>query len=249
MKTLSPFAFSRIENASRPLLREARQAKFSGHIRCAARRDFVSTTRTAASRMHGPFLAERHDSRIRHAQSKSHASRHAPQGSLADAPGPAEVETGRMMRHLCEIGDFVRRIRIQTRFGELSRARLKLLRFEVRGSEAECNLLARPADPWDAGLPARIADRNVSVQALKDAMSVRALLFRILPDLSKAALRVYRLSGESLELVITGVVRRDEQAPSTVRSLAMRAKLCGLQFWLDDGILESLHPEECLVGA
>jgi hypothetical protein len=161
---------------------------------------------------------------------------------------PVEPETGRMMRHLCEIGDFVRRMRIHTRFGDLSRARLKLLRFEVSGSEAECNLLARPAGPWDAGLPPRVADRNVSAQALKDAISVRALLFRILPDLSKAVLRVYRRAGESLELVIAGVVRRDEQAPATVRSLAMRAKLCGLRFWLDDGILESLHPEECLVG-
>ena len=154
-----------------------------------------------------------------------------------------------MMRHLCEIGDFVRRMRVQTSFGDLSRARLKLLRFEVRGDEAECNFLARPADPWDAGLPSLVSERNVSVQALRDAISVRGLLFRILPDLSRAVLRVYRLSGESLELIITGVVRREEQAPATVRSLAMRAKLCGLQFWLDDGILESLHPEECLVNA
>jgi hypothetical protein len=159
-----------------------------------------------------------------------------------------EVEQGRMMRHLCEIGDFVRHMRIHTRFGDLSRARLKLLHFELRGDKAECNFLARPADVWDADLPSRVSDRNVSVQALRDAISVRALLFRILPDLSKAVLRVYRMSGESIELIITGVVRREEQAPATVRSLTMRAKLCGLQFWLDDGILESLHPEECLVG-
>lgn len=160
-----------------------------------------------------------------------------------------DAEKGRMMRHLCEIGDFVRRMRVQTSFGDLSRARLKLLRFEIRGDEAECNFLARPADPWDAGLPVHVSERNVSVQALRDAISVRGLLFRILPDLSRAVLRVYRLSGESLELIITGVVRREEQAPATVRSLAMRAKLCGLQFWLDDGILESLHPEECLMNA
>ena len=85
-------------------------------------------------------------------------------------------------------------------------------------------------------------------QALRDAISVRALLFRLLPDVTKVVLRVYRMSGESIELVITGVVRREEQAPATVRSLTMRAKLCGLQFWLDDGILEPLHSEECLVG-
>jgi hypothetical protein len=159
-----------------------------------------------------------------------------------------EAEKGRMMRHLCEIGDFVRHMRIQTRFGDLSRARLTLLRFEVRGNEAECNFLARPADMWDADLAPRISGRNVSVQALRDAISVRALLFRILPDISKAVLRIYRMSGESIELIITGVVSREEQAPATVRSLTMRAKLCGLQFWLDDGILESLQAEECLVG-
>jgi hypothetical protein len=159
-----------------------------------------------------------------------------------------EVEKGRMMRHLLEIGDFVRRMRIHTRFGDLSRARLQLLHFALRGDEAECNFLARPADAWDADLPSRVSERNVSVQALRDAISVRSLLFRILPDISKAVLRVYRMSGESIELIITGVVKREEQAPATVRSLTMRAKLCGLQFWLDDGILESLQPEECLAG-
>ena len=100
-------------------------------------------------------------------------------------------------------------------------------------------------DHWAALL----AWTNVSAQALRDAISIRALLFQMLPDISRAVLRVYRLTGESLELIITGVVRREEQAPATVRSLAMRAKLCGLQFWLDDGILESLHPEECLISA
>jgi hypothetical protein len=159
-----------------------------------------------------------------------------------------EAEKGRMMRHLLELGDFVRRMRVHSRFGDLSRARLKLLHFELHGSEVECNFLARPADLWDADLPTRAAERNVSVQALRDAISVRALLFRILPDISKAVLRVYRMSGESIELIITGVVRREEQAPATVRSLTMRAKLCGLQFWLDDGVLESLQSDECLVG-
>ena len=163
-----------------------------------------------------------------------------------DANG--EAEKGLIMRQLCEIGDFVRRIRVQTRFGDLSRAKLKLLRFELSGAEAECNLLARPADPWDAGLPAYVADRNVSAQALKDAMSVRALLFRVFPDISRAVLRIYRRSGNSIELVIAGALQRGEHAPPTVRSLAMRAKLSGFRFWLDDGILESLEPEECFAG-
>jgi hypothetical protein len=224
-------------------------------------RDFGNGTRGPSSGLPRPMLAERRGKNTPNATggSSRNASREFDQGpTRLRLPGPAaqlasewnsDAEKGRMMRHLCELGDFVRRMRTHTRFGDLSRARLKLLRFELHGDEAECNFVARRADPWDAGLPAGVAERNVSAQALRDAISIRALLFQMLPDISKAVLRVYRLTGESLELVITGVVRREEQAPATVRSLAMRAKLCGLQFWLDDGILESLHPEECLISA
>jgi hypothetical protein len=81
--------------------------------------------------------------------------------------------------------------------------------------------------------------------ALRDAIAVRNLLFRALPDLYSAAIRVYRrLPSERLELIVTGSVCRDERAPATVRSLAMRAKLFGFRFWLDEGVLECLQPEE-----
>lgn len=216
-------------------------------------RDPLSGGRGAQMILRQPLSSER-QSRTRQAsptvlQTARHLDSHRVPAAEIVGTRSGDAEKGRMMRYLCEIGDFVRRMRVQTSFGDLSRARLKLLRFEIRGDEAECNFMARPADPWDADLPAHVSERNVSVQALRDAISVRGLLFRILPDLSRAVLRVYRLSGESLELIITGVVRREEQAPATVRSLAMRAKLCGLQFWLDDGILESIHPEECLMNA
>ena len=64
------------------------------------------------------------------------------------------------MRPLWEAADFVRRTHRRLRFGELSRAPLRLLRFELRGQEAECEWMARPPDPWDADLPPAIARRN-----------------------------------------------------------------------------------------
>jgi hypothetical protein len=155
-----------------------------------------------------------------------------------------------MMRHLCKIGSLVRRMQMQARFGDLSRAPLVLLRLEVCGDTAECDWLARPADPWDATLPPGVGDRNASAQALKDAIAVRNLLSSVLPDLDAAKVRVYRQSAVGdMELIIAGNVNREERAPTVVRSLAMRAKLFGLQFWLDEGILETLQPEEYAVNS
>lgn len=149
---------------------------------------------------------------------------------------------GQMMRHLCEVGDFVRRLRIQARFGELSRARLCLLRVQLCGEYAECDWIARPSDPWDADLPTLVGKRNASTQALHDAIKIRGLLFRSLPDLQKAELRGFRYSpDESLELILSGTVSRDVRAPARVRSLAMKAKLFGFRFWMEEGILESLQ--------
>jgi len=150
-----------------------------------------------------------------------------------------------MVKRLCEIGDFVRKLRIQARFGELSREPLRLLRLELRDERAECEWISRPADQWDSELPPRVGERHVSEQALQDAIAVRDLLFRALPDLHSAFVRAYRPSPEgNPELIITGTVARDQRPPVTVRSLMMRAKLFGLRFSLDDGVLENLQPED-----
>lgn len=144
---------------------------------------------------------------------------------------------------LSEIGWLVRTLRTQLRFGELSRAPLRLLRFELRGPVAECEWMARPPDLWDAGLPRHIAEHNASLQALEDALAVRKLLLYAMPDIQSAVLRIYRQSiTEETELIITGEITRDE--PNLrVLSLAMRAKLCGFRFWLDEGVLETLQTE------
>ena len=153
------------------------------------------------------------------------------------------------MRHLCEVGDFVRRLRIQARFGELSRASLCLLRVQLCGEYAECDWIARPHDHWDADLPPAVGKRNASTQALQDAIKIRALLFRALPGIQKAELRGYRYSGDdSLERILSGTVIRETRIPLSVRSLAMRAKLFGFRFWINEGILQGLSYEECAVN-
>ena len=146
------------------------------------------------------------------------------------------------MRPLWEASDFIRAVRRELRFGELSRAPLRLLSLEWRGDWVQCEWMARPADAWDAGISPVVRDRRVTEQALRDAMEVRRLLFAALPGVASANLRVYR-EAESPELIIAGTVLRDSPAFPGIRSVAMRVKLCGLHFQLADGKLEPLLRE------
>ena len=147
------------------------------------------------------------------------------------------------MRQLWEASDFLRKLRARMRFGRLSRAPLKLLRFELRGDMAECEWVARPADAWDADLPPSVGEKNASSQALEDSLAVREMLFAAMPGVSSATFRVYRaVQGAEADLIIVGTVERGEQVAENIRSLAMRAQLFGFRFWMDNGVLGTLEP-------
>lgn len=148
--------------------------------------------------------------------------------------------TARLAKRICDVGLFVRGLRVQLRFGELTRSPLRLIRFELNENEAECDWVARQPDPWDADLRPEIGRRHASLQALQDAVDVRQLLFEILPDINIARVRVYReSSNRGREMIISGQVHRNTPSFRTVRSIAMRAKLLGFRFSLENDFLMS----------
>lgn len=149
------------------------------------------------------------------------------------------------MRQLWEVADFIRGLRRELRFGELSRAPLRLLRFELREGTAECDWMLRPADDWDANLKISVRNHNESQQALADAIAVRNMLLDALPEVGKAILRGFRQPArEPPELAILGMVSRDMPDVQKVSSLVMRAKLFGFCFCLEDGLLRPLQQVE-----
>src|SRR5207302_8919663 len=97
-----------------------------------------------------------------------------------------------MIQQLCDIRNVITRLRVQLRFGRLSRAPLRLLRLEWRGDHVGCDWIARLDDEWDKALPSRMSEGNAALQALEDAIVVRELLFYALHDISSATFRVYR---------------------------------------------------------
>ena len=150
------------------------------------------------------------------------------------------------MKPLWEVADFVRGLRREMRFGELSRAPLRLLRLELREQTFACDWMARPADDWDEGLAPQVRERNVSEQALRDAIRIRDLVFEVLPKVESAVLRSFRSSGarEPPALLISGVAVREAPPIFRVSSLVMRAKLYGFRFEVEDGILQELRTKE-----
>jgi hypothetical protein len=162
--------------------------------------------------------------------------------SYGDSRGNARDGAG-LMDTLCAAGEFVRALRVKLRFGELTRSPLRLLRLQVTESDLECDLLARHADHWDAGLSCKVRQKNEARQALQDAIEVRALLFKTLPGLDRGELRIYRETQSGRELIATGRVERKDRVTRNVRSLAMRAKLLGFRFAFEDDVLMRMAPE------
>ena len=116
---------------------------------------------------------------------------------------------------------------------------------QLEGETAEYDWIARPPDPWDAALPGRERDRNASLQALLDAMALREMLFCVLPGIRSAEFRAFRQSArEPPRVVIAGTVTREAPAVLRVPSPAMRAKLYGFHFCLDDGVLRPQSSED-----
>lgn len=150
------------------------------------------------------------------------------------------------MKPLWEIADFVRGLRREMRFGEISRAPLQLLRLELRDKTLACDWIARPPDIWDADLRPSVRDRNASLQALADAIAVRDLAFNTLRDVHLAVLRAFRPSAarEPPELIIAGSIHRDDPEVHEKASLVMQAKLSGFHFCLEGQRLESIPVQE-----
>jgi len=148
--------------------------------------------------------------------------------------------TSKLAKRLCEVGVFARTLRVRMRYGDLTRAPLRMIRFQLKECVAECDWIARVPDPWDAGLRPEIGQRHASLQALKDAVDVRSLLFEMMPDVDAAYLRIYRGAPlRARELIISGHVNRIAPSFRSVHSIAMRAKLLGFRFSLENDLLRA----------
>ncbi len=149
------------------------------------------------------------------------------------------------MKQLWQIAGFLRGLQAELRFGEFSRAPLKLLRFQVQEEIAECDWVARSTDAWDASMPRRMREQRASFEAIHDAMKLRDLLFVLLPGIRQAVLRAFRQTArEPPRLIIAGTVTAQSPAVRKVKSPVMRAKLYGFKFWMDDGVLVPLESVE-----
>jgi hypothetical protein len=150
----------------------------------------------------------------------------------------------RLTERFCDVSHFLLRLRVQLQFGRLSRAPLQLIRLQLTEDLVECDLIARAGDPWDADLPDRLARRHVTLQTLRDAIDLRALLFRTVPEAKKAYCRIYRKGEEAThQLVIAGIIHRNDQSSRGIHALSVRARALGFRFRLDNDFLSPITDE------
>lgn len=144
----------------------------------------------------------------------------------------------RLAEQICRVSNFLCRLRVQMRYGEFTRAPLRLVRLEILGDNVECDWTARPPDAWDADLPQNIASRHASLQALHDAIDMRSLVFRAFPGVETAHLRAFRdLPDKDPQMIVAGCVQRNDNSSRWLHSLVMRARVLGFRFRMEDDIL------------
>lgn len=169
--------------------------------------------------------------------------------SLVSAVFPSDLFRGNwtsqggdgLVKQLWKASQFLRGVRIQMRFGELSRAPLRLVRMQMIDTVVECDWLVRQPDPWDVDLSRNVQQRHATLQTLRDAIDVRALLFDFMPEMETVHLRAYQqTSNHERELIIEGYAQRNDHAARGVHSLAMRAKILGFRFDIDGNALRSI---------
>ena len=119
---------------------------------------------------------------------------------------------------------------------------------ETGGSDsagaAAPRLLGSMARMLEAQQGRRVSLSASTLQALLDAMALREMLFCVLPGIRSAEFRAFRQSArEPPRVVIAGTVTREAPAVLRVPSPAMRAKLYGFHFCLDDGVLRPQFSE------
>jgi hypothetical protein len=146
------------------------------------------------------------------------------------------------MTELVNAMEFLDKARRRMRFGIFSRVPLKLLRVEWKEDQVECDWIMRPADPWDKFLPPALVEEHQTLQALRDALNLRDVVFKAFPSVTRADLCMFRVDVDLRhELMMAGTVTRSNEVLQRVSSIAMRAKLCGFRFSLAQGVLESMH--------
>jgi len=151
------------------------------------------------------------------------------------------------MTELMQTADFLSRARRRMRYGALSREPLRLMRLEWKETVVECDWLMRAPDVWDRFLPQHLVRSHQSLQALRDALNLRDLVFAAFPRVSQAELRMFRREPDRpLEVLMCGTVHRANEIMQRVPSVAMRAKLCGFEFSLAEGILETRERVSCV---
>ena len=143
-----------------------------------------------------------------------------------------------LAKQLCDAGLFLRQLRMQLRFGELTRRLFGFFIFKFTDSIAECDWVARQQDPWDAVSIRRHWSTPRFATGIKgcDRHPLVALCH-------SAGYRLWLVcasianSSHPREVIIIGDVRRRDSTFRSVHSIAMRAKLIGFRFSMEDGML------------